>query len=193
MPATIKYACQARHSRICDNTRFEHGIAPMVSGNALVAAFDRDMQESQRLSVLVVLQLARQGPDIEMRPGMSMPRMQGNLLVARFAYLLTFRHLGTPFPGNRIEVGSTYGQRRFVAAGRTEGSFQSGDFGTWDHLKSKLQSSRHRRVPALSRPNQLALWVGSPKDPRRGLWPVGGFPNGVHEWNFRCRQGLAKG
>lgn len=61
MPATIKYACQARHSRICDNTRFEHGIAPMVSGNALVAAFDRDMQESQRLSVLVVLQLPLQG------------------------------------------------------------------------------------------------------------------------------------
>jgi hypothetical protein len=45
------------------------------------------------------------GPHLDMQPGMTMPHVRHNLLVARFAWAVKSRRLGTsiPFPGNCTE------------------------------------------------------------------------------------------
>lgn len=199
MSATIKYGCQARHSRISDDTGFEHGIAPMVSRNALVAAYVRDMQENQRLSVLVVSQLPLQGSRYRNAARHVDAAHAGQFTCGTVRFPADVPPSWDPFSWEphrgSIYLWSTtvcgcWKNRGVVPKWRCWAS------GSSEVEAPKLPLQAGSCIESSEPPSShLALWVdtggvGSPKDPRRGLR---GLPKRAPRMEISLLAGVGEG
>jgi hypothetical protein len=116
------------------------------------------------------------GPDLDMQLGMTMPHVRHNLLVARFAWAMKSRRLGTsiPFPGNCTEHQSAPGpgrleERRHCVLqqpifGNNDGGQSSSEIGLRSWF---LHCSVRTTFPCWDQPHKICAGI----QPKFGSWP----------------------